>query len=327
MSGTDLKGYPANHGRKAGQGKEIREKVYISNIQKFCVYDGPGIRTVVFFMGCPLRCKWCQNPENFCHDPVVMFDESRCTGCGGCIERCPSRAISRGAAGNILLNRGLCTSCGECARYCRQQAREVCGRIMTPDAVYEEVMKDEVFFRNTGGGITLSGGECTLFPEYVSALLGRVKERGIHTAVETCGFCEPEALEKIEAYADLFLYDIKLITPDLHRRWTGQDNRKIKRNLEHLVRNGRDVVIRIPLIAGVNDGEEFRKILDYLKGLREIREIHILPFHQLGASKYRLSGQDYEMWEWKECSEKIAEQCTLMAENEGFKVNVGGWNL
>ncbi|WP_346908211.1 glycyl-radical enzyme activating protein [Faecalicatena orotica] len=302
-------------------------KICISNIQKFCVYDGPGIRTVVFFMGCPLRCKWCQNPENFYHDPVVMFDELKCTGCGICIERCRNHAISRGTSGGILLDRRLCTSCGECVLHCRQQAREVCGKIMSLEEVYEEVMKDEVFFRNTGGGITLSGGECTLFPEYVSVLLSKVKMRGIHTAVETCGFCELEALEEIEPYVDLFLYDIKLITPDLHKKWTGQDNDKIRANLEHLLGNGREVVIRIPLVAGVNDGDEFREILDYLKGLREIRNIHILPFHQLGSSKYRLSGQDYEMEEWGECPVKIVDQCALMAENEGFKVNVGGWNL
>ena len=302
-------------------------KVFISNIQKFCVYDGPGIRTVVFFMGCPLRCKWCQNPENFYNTPKVMFDASKCTGCGICIEKCFHHAVRRGGLGEILLDRSLCTACGECTRYCRQQAREVCGEARSAEEVFEEVIKDEVFFKNTGGGITLSGGECTMFPEYASLLLKKAKARGIHTAVETCGFCEPEALAVMEDDVDLFLYDIKLITPDLHKKWTGQGNEKIKANLEHLIQTGKNVVIRIPLIEGVNDGKEFQKILDYLKRFPSVREIHILPFHQLGASKYRLSGQEYEMDEWRECSDEVAEKCRQEAENEGFKVNVGGWNL
>lgn len=302
-------------------------KVYISNIQKFCVYDGPGIRTVVFFMGCPLRCRWCQNPENFYNAPKVMYDESKCSRCGICIEKCSNHAISMGEAGEILLDRRLCNACGECTLFCQQQAREVCGKELSVEEVFEEVMKDEVFFQNTGGGITLSGGECTMFPEYALELLKKAKARGIHTAVETCGFCEPEALSAIEKDVDLFLYDIKLITSSLHKKWTGQENEKIKLNLEHLIHNKRAVVIRIPLIAGVNDGEEFQKILDYLKNFPTIKDIHILPFHQLGSSKYRLSGQEYEMEDWKECSEEVVEKCRQKAEDEGFKVNVGGWNL
>ena len=190
------------------------------------------------------------------------------------------------------MDRRLCNACGECTLFCQQQAREVCGKELSVEEVFEEVMKDEVFFQNTGGGITLSGGECTMFPEYALELLKKAKARGIHTAVETCGFCEPEALSAIEKDVDLFLYDIKLITPSLHKKWTGQENEKIKLNLEHLIQNKRAVVIRIPLIAGVNDGEEFQKILDYLKNVPTIKDIHILPFHQLGSSKYRLSGQE-----------------------------------
>lgn len=302
-------------------------KAYISNIQKFCVHDGPGIRTVVFFMGCPLRCMWCQNPENFYNRPVMMFDFKKCTSCGMCIQKCKRQAIYKKNTGEIVTDRNLCVLCGDCTSCCRQQAREICGNAKTVDDVFEEVMKDEIFFRNTGGGITLSGGECTMFPEFTVELLEKFKARGIHTAIETSGYCKHEDLKIIENETDLFLYDLKLITPALHKIWTGQGNGLIMKNLEHLVSSGRRVVIRIPLISGVNDGVEFGLILEYLRKLRGIKEIHLLPFHQLGACKYRLSGQSYEMHDWQECSKETVEKCTIQAENEGFKVNVGGWNL
>lgn len=302
-------------------------RVYISNIQKFCVYDGPGIRTVVFFMGCPLQCKWCQNPENLTAMPKLMFNKAECLGCGRCMEKCQKHAISRNDSGKILFNATLCDACGRCTKVCLQQAREICGEAKTVEEVFEEVMKDEVFFKNTGGGITLSGGECTLFPEYTFELLSKVKRHGVHTAIETCGYCELEALERIEKEVDLFLYDFKLVTAALHKKWTGQDNQIIKRNLEHLIMNGRNVVIRIPLIEGVNDKVEFLKILDYLKEFPAVTDIHILPFHQLGAQKYGLSGKEYEMNSWKECSQITVEECRKSAKNAGFKVNVGGWNL
>lgn len=302
-------------------------KVYISNIQKFCVYDGPGIRTVIFFMGCPLRCKWCQNPENFCGCPTIMFDETKCVRCYECVGSCPNRAINITSRGSAEPDRSRCKTCGLCTEACRAEARAVCGEERSVEDILAEVMKDEVFYKNTGGGITLSGGECTLFPEYTAELLKRSKEKGIHTAIETCGFCRQDVLEMIGKYVDLFLYDLKLVTAALHKKWTGQENEIIKSNLEFLVRKGQNVVIRIPLITGVNDNEEFHHILEYLKSLSGIQHVHILPFHQMGASKYKLSGQEYMMENWAECSLEKVEECRLLAEEAGFKVNVGGWNL
>lgn len=300
---------------------------YVSNIQKFCVYDGPGIRTVVFFMGCPLRCRWCQNPENFKGIPQVMFYAGKCAGCMRCAQQCKKHAVSLGKEGIVCLDRKLCEACGACVPYCLSQAREICGALKSVDEVFSEVMKDAVFYKNSGGGITLSGGECTMHPEFVCELLKRVKEEHVHTAIETCGYCEERVIREIAEYTDLFLYDFKMVTPELHEKWTGRDNVRIKENLRCLLDMGKEVVIRIPLIEGVNDGDEFVKMVGYLKQYPQIKDIHILPFHQLGSSKYSLSGQKYEMDEWKECSAEAAETCKEVAALAGFKVNVGGWNL
>jgi len=305
----------------------MERRALISNIQKFCTYDGPGIRTVVFFMGCPLKCKWCQNPENLKAGPVMMFDREKCVSCGACISACENNAVKRNENGQIEFARSLCCGCGRCLEYCYHMAREICGSSRTVADVYQEVMKDEVFFRNTGGGITLSGGESTLYPNYVKELLEKIKEKGIHTAVETCGYCKEEHLKMIMDSVDLFLYDFKLYTNELHKKWTGQENKLIKQNLEYLVKHEKDIVIRIPLITGVNDGEEFEKILHYLGQYPSIKMIHIMPFHQLGQSKYELSDTSYEMSEWKECTMEAAAKCEKKALKKGFLINVGGWNL
>jgi len=305
----------------------MERKALISNIQKFCTYDGPGIRSVVFFMGCPLRCKWCQNPENFIGKTLLMFDYSKCTSCGACMVHCKHQVNTLDEKGHLLFDRSRCKACGECIEDCYYEARSLCGSEIAVEEVYSEVMKDEVFFRNTGGGITLSGGECTLFPDFVSELLNKFNKAGIHTAIETSGFCSKQSIEKIVDNVDLFLFDFKLFTSDLHEKWTGKPNDMIKRNLEYLAAEGKQIVIRIPLIAGINDGEEFEKIIHYLKKIPQLKEIHIMPFHQIGASKYGLSGTPYDMAEWKECTQEQASKCQKIAENSGFLVNIGGWDL
>lgn len=297
---------------------------YISNIQKFCVDDGPGIWTVVFFMGCPLRCKWCQNPENFEQSSRLMVDSSKCSSCGACLI-CPNGA-NKLIDGKMVFDREKCDSCGKCIDVCRNNVREIAGKIMTEDEVYAEVVKDKVFFDNTNGGITLSGGECTTQPDFAVSLLKRFQNEKVHTAIETSGFCSNSTILRFAECVDLFLYDIKAVSSDIHLKWTGISNDIIKENLECLVRLDKKIIIRIPLIPGVNTGKELEKIAQYLLQLEKIKEIHILPFHQLGSSRYALSGVDYELDKMEECSIIDAETAKTELEKYGFKVNVGGWD-
>lgn len=300
-------------------------KTYVANIQKFCVHDGPGIRTVAFLMGCPLRCKWCQNPENLNAHPVVMFDAGKCVGCADCVKACVHGCNSLAEEG-IRIQRQLCISCGACAEACLTEARSLCGEEKTVEELYHEIMKDEVFFRNSGGGVTLSGGEPALHPKFVSELFNKFKLAGIHTAIETSGSVPNENMRRIAGETELFLYDYKIDTRELHIRWTKRDNDVIKENLEYLVRNNKRIIIRIPLIPGVNDGEEFEKIIRYLSRFPMLRQIHLLPFHQVGSSKYALTGTSYEMEHVDECLSENAAACALIARERGFDVNIGGWD-
>ncbi|MBV4418858.1 glycyl-radical enzyme activating protein [Clostridium tyrobutyricum] len=306
----------------------MSQVAYISNIQKFCVHDGPGIRTVVFFMGCPLRCKWCQNPENFSGKQVLMTDSSKCINCGACYEICKYTFNKEDSDGNTRINvdRVNCNGCGKCADVCLTGARTLCGKKMTVEEVYSEVIKDESFFKESGGGITLSGGEVTLYHDFAGALLEKFKQKGISTAVETCGYCSREAIKKIALNTDVFLYDIKLITSSKHKKWTGVDNKIILENLDYLLSLNKNVIVRIPLIPNVNNGDEFLRIIEFLKRYHNINKIHILPFHQIGSSKYKLIEEYYDMEDFDECQWETAELCKRMMEDQGFKANIGGWD-
>lgn len=298
----------------------------VANIQKCCVYDGPGLRTVVFLMGCPLRCKWCQNPENLATKPVVLYDSEKCTACGRCLPHCPRGCGTLTAAG-IRIDRSHCTGCGECAKYCYLDAKTVCGRRMEAEDVFNAVMRDAVFYRTSGGGVTLSGGEPTLHAEFCVTLLRRLQEAGVHTAIETCGFCSPRAIMRIARYTDLFLFDFKAFTEQTHKEWTGQSNACIKENLRLLYDMGKQIIIRVPLIPGVNDEEEFERMVRWLHSeFPLLRQLHLLPFHQVGASKYTLSDTVYEMRDMPECSAEHAEEQAEIARQYGFEVNIGGWD-
>lgn len=303
----------------------MEKNVYVANIQKMCVHDGPGIRTTVFFMGCPLKCKWCQNPENLEAKPVILYNKEQCVLCGACVQACREHG-NKIEGENLSIQRSRCVGCGECVKQCLTEARILCGKKMSVQELYEEVMKDEIFFRTSKGGITVSGGEPSLYPEYMNALLGKFQEAGIHTTMETCGFCRREALDIFKDSVDLFLFDLKAYTSETHIKWTGQDNVLIKENLKYLLEKKKRVIIRIPLIPGVNDGEEFEKMMEFLKELKEVRQVHILPFHQIGSSKYITSNLKYEMEEAEECSDEITKHCIQIAESYGFEVNEGGWN-
>ena len=300
------------------------DSAFVSNIQRFCVHDGPGIRTVVFLTGCPLRCKWCQNPETYNAAPQLMYNKTLCTRCGLCIEACPQRAISLTDNDGVCTDKGLCERCFSCTQACPFQARQVSCQPYTVPQLVKEILKDAVFFKNSRGGVTLSGGEPMLQPGFCVDLLTRLKQRGIHTAIETCGFAPWESFERILPVVDLFLYDIKLFDPEKHVRWTGQGNQLIRANLAALVGTGKPITVRVPLIPGVNDAEEFESIVNFMAHFASLRDLHILPFHQLGSSKYELLGRAYDLADVQEDNAERIEACKGYAESKGLRVSLGG---
>lgn len=256
------------------------------NIQKFCINDGPGIRTTVFFKGCPLNCLWCHNPESKSTAPQLLFDPQKCIGCGEC-------AV---CTHNALQNRGACAQCGACAAVCPTGAREMAGYTATTAEILEEVLKDSAFYETSGGGMTLSGGEPMLQFEATLELLTAAKETGLHTCMETCGFASPDRYRRIQPLVDLFLFDYKLTDPALHKQYIGQDNTLILENLQMLDELGAKTVLRCPIIPGINDTEEhFSGIAATANRLKNIQGIDVEPFHPMGSSKLTRLGKEDPM--------------------------------
>jgi pyruvate formate lyase activating enzyme len=313
----------------ANDGKEGKkqERVYISEIQRFCVHDGPGIRTVVFVLGCPLDCKWCQNPENIKVEPQLLYSGGKCFGCAACVTVCPAGANTVDAGGTCRIDRKACTACGRCVEVCHPGARKLSGTAYTVDEVYREISKDSVVYSNTAGGVTLSGGEFTMYPDFARRLLARCKRENVHTALETCGYAKWEVFERIAPYTDLFLYDIKTRDPKKHREWTGVDNTLILDNLSRLSAMGKEIIVRVPLVPGVNDDEgEFTGIVELVRSLPAVNVLHIMPFHHIGRTKYEMLDQPYRVGGLKEPTERVLERCKLIAQKHQLLVDIGGSN-
>lgn len=254
----------------------------ICDIQRFSVHDGPGIRTTVFFKGCPLRCLWCQNPEALRFENELVFSANRCIACGECAKTCPIQAIRFDHGPRI--HRDKCDACFACAEVCPGRALEPAAREYSPEALVRELTKDREFYEPEGG-VTLSGGEPLARPEFLRELVPRIKRENLHLAVETCGHFHWEALEPVLLRIDLVLFDLKAWSEDLHRKLTGRDNRLILANLKRIIAQGIPRRLRMPLIPGLNDAEdELRRIAKFVKELGET-EIFLLPYHRLGESK------------------------------------------
>ncbi len=268
----------------------------VLNIQRYCLHDGPGIRTTVFLKGCPLRCAWCHNPESQASHPELMYFSSLCVGCGRCAEVCPAGCHVFSEDGLHRYHPESCVGCGRCAEVCLSKALELKGREMTASEVLAEVMKDASFFENSGGGMTVSGGEPLFQPDFLLELLQDAKARGLHTAIETSGFGKAEELRRIAPYVDLFLYDDKLTDPELHRRWTGGAQEVVLQNLELLNELGAKVILRCPIIPGVNDQEEhYRGIEALAASLEAVIGVEYEPYHDYGRSKAEALGRRYRM--------------------------------
>ena len=267
------------------------ETSLIFDIEKFAVRDGPGIRTVVFMKGCPLYCLWCHNPESQSMDPEMLFHSGKCTRCGICSSVCPQSCHTVNGEEHRF-DRSRCTACGLCSERCPAEALHMVGRTMSVDEVMTEVMKDEVFYRNSGGGITLSGGEPLAHFEFSYDLLKAAKEAGIHTAVETSGFAPWDRIRKLLPLVDLWLWDVKTI-PGKHEKLTGVPAEPILENLKRVDQSGASIILRCPLVPGVNDSDaELRHIAMLANENPNVREIDLEPYHPLGEGKSRSLGRD-----------------------------------
>jgi len=295
----------------------------IFDVKRFSIHDGPGIRTTVFFKGCPLSCPWCHNPEGQAPEPELMLRVNRCIGCGACLSVCKQGAISMD--GDVAVtDREKCIACGACVEVCYAEAREMAGRELTVAHVMAEIERDIAFYEESGGGVTFSGGEPLLQPAFLLALLQACREWEIHTAVDTCGFATWETLDSIRQHVDLFLYDLKLIDETKHREFTGVSNELSLRNLQALSRLGHDIVLRVPIIPGINDDENVRQTGAFAAALPRLNRVDLLPYHHAGVEKYNRFNKVYRLPEARPPSvERMADLAGILR-GLGLQVGIGG---
>lgn len=257
----------------------------VFDIQKFSLHDGPGIRTTVFLKGCPLRCAWCHNPESWKKQHEILYCAEKCIHCGNCVTLCPQGCHSVDENGHHF-DRTRCTGCGACTEKCYAEALSLCGKEWTVEAVLEEVLKDRAFYENSGGGMTISGGEPMAQFPFTLELIRQGKAAGLHVALETCGFAQEKQYAELTGLVDLFLFDIKSMNDENHRKFTGQSNELILSNLRFLDSCGATIRLRCPLIPGLNDAEDdLRRIGELANTLSHVAGIDVEPYHPLGVSK------------------------------------------
>ncbi len=272
-------------------GAELRGRIF--DIKRYAIHDGPGIRTTVFLKGCPLRCDWCQNPESQGADREIFLSPNRCIGCGKCIEACPEGAVSPKDRRPDPLK---CVRCGTCVEACPADARQLLGCDYSVDRLVAELERDRIFYDESDGGVTFSGGEPLVQPDFLRAGLERCRALGLHTAVDTCGHVPPEQMEDFARRTDLFLYDLKAMDPGRHRDSVGVSNELILENLRRVCEAGTPVWVRVPLIPGFNDGEDnLRATAEFVRALPGRPPLSLLPYHRTAAAKYRRLGRRYPM--------------------------------
>lgn len=296
----------------------------IFNIMKYSIHDGPGIRTTVFMKGCPLRCLWCHNPESQMPKPQLIRFPNRCIGCGNC-----ARVCSTGATmiidNKLKYDRTKCRNCGQCAEVCYADAMEMAGKYMSVEDVMREVEKDRVFYEESGGGVTFSGGEPFMQPDFLRELLMCCRNKGIHTTVDTSGFVKKDILLNLSKHIDLFLYDLKLMDDEKHKEYVGATNEIILDNLRELVKLGKRIFIRIPIIPGINDDDENLEATGrFLSEIRGIEQINVLPYHNIAKEKYKRMDKEYSLAELEAPPQEKMKDIAKKLTTYGFKVKMGG---
>lgn len=299
----------------------------IFKIERLAVHDGPGIRTVVFFKGCPLRCQWCSSPESQNLGPEVAHDPARCIRCHRCVFACPQKALSILEGGGLDFDRRLCTACGECVQACEVGARWLVGWSVHASEVLREIEKDEIFYHRSGGGVTLSGGEPALQAEFAGKILEGASYRGLHTAMETCGAAEWDVFASLMPLLDLIYVDLKITSARRHRAMTGRDNARILRTLKNINGQCRDteLVVRVPVVPGVNDdADNLGRIAEFLHGLGRLKRVELLPYHRYGVRTYDLLDRRYELPDVMPPSLEEMHELAGLFTSRGISAGIGG---
>lgn len=298
---------------------------WVFNIQRFSVHDGPGIRTTVFLKGCPLRCLWCCNPESQRREPQIVFHRERCIHCDVCLIVCPQLALEVDTEENRRWVQERCDLCGQCVDECFAGALEQIGRLVTVGEVLAEVEADRRFYEQSGGGVTLSGGEPLAQPEFSQGLLQACHRQGIHTAIETSGHGPWDAWSELLPHLDLILYDLKETDPERHEELTGVSNRLILENLRRLARTDKKLIVRRPVIPGYNDSpESIHAMAGLVRSLGTIEEVNLLPYHRFGRTKYDLLGREYAMDDQPSLEEGELVQLEEIVRSYGLRTKIGG---
>jgi len=302
-----------------------RDGAVVFDVKHYAINDGPGIRVTIFLKGCPLSCRWCHNPESISTKVQKMYSRDKCIGCGECVDICPIEACELTADG-IVNDNSTCLRCGLCAEVCPARATEMSGHYESIADLLKVIEKERVFFDQSGGGVTFSGGEPLLFPEFLTEILDACGRMQIHRTIDTSGLASTRTILEIAKRTDLFLYDLKLMDSEKHKQWTGVGNKRILQNLEALANTGTEIQVRIPLINGVNaDEENIEETAVFVAELPGPRKsIRLLPYHNLAEGKSTKLGQDYEPGTMAAPGEKELKRVIAQFATHGLTATVGG---
>jgi pyruvate formate lyase activating enzyme len=297
----------------------------VFDIKRYSIHDGPGIRTTVFLKGCSLHCLWCHNPESVDPGTELMHWPSRCSRCYSCLKACPKGALAKDDAGAVVVDRAKCDLCGRCAEACLYDALQIVGREMSVEDVLDEAEKDKIFYDQSGGGVTLSGGDPFVQAGFAEALLDGCRARGIRTAVDTAAFANNGVVERLASKADLVLFDLKAMDEARHKEFTGVSNAPVLDNLRRLAAGRTEVWVRIPLVAGVNDDDDnVRRTIEFLLSLKTVRRVGLLPYHSSGLEKARRIGRQHDFRKFEAPSEERLAAIAAAFREAGFEVRRGG---
>jgi pyruvate formate lyase activating enzyme len=297
-----------------------RDKGIIFDIQRFSLVDGPGIRTTVFLKGCSLRCSWCHNPESQSFKPQLSFNSEKCINCLECLKACPDGAHKQ-ENGKHFLDWSLCSTSAKCVNVCSPGALKIMGHTEYVEQIVTEVLKDKNYYNRTGGGVTVSGGEPLSQPEFTLQLLKEFKKYGLHTVIDTCGAVKEKSYRDILPYTDLFLFDYKITSGSEHKKYTGAGNELILSNLDFLYKNNAAIILRCPVIPGINDNEEhFYRIKKIMRQYPAIKSVELMPYHNMGRGKAERIGLAYAFPELKTTDEKTRQEWLSYFLHDGYKV-------